>query len=210
MSNYDQQLDTRLPLLGSATPYSATRQQLIFFFSQLQPNPATEQRETTRRKEMEMIAEREIAVRGFMNERYNTSFGKGLFRRAVYNGSVELANPSQKYLIDLYEFGLWQHQARTDYQMNIFRKIAAVGGEEEKDLLLSWVLHYDPLTKAKTPVAGYSIYMPSTNELYIEIADPLNGIDFCWSLAVKPCKNTGKGKPVFIATNVDLSSWGNA
>ena len=111
------------------------------------------------------IAEREIAVRGFMNERYNTSFGKGLFRRAMYNGSVELANPSQKYLIDLYEFGLWQHQARSDYQMDIFRKIDAMGGDDEKDLLLSWVLHYDPLTKTKTPVDGYCIYMPSTSEL---------------------------------------------
>jgi hypothetical protein len=195
--------------LGSATSYSATRQQLIFFFSQLQPNSATARRETTRRKEMGMITEREIAVRGFMNERYNTSFGKGLFRRAVYNGSLELANPSQKYLIDLYEFGLWQHQAKTDYQINIFHKIDAMGGDEEKNLLLSWVLHYDPLTKTKTSVDGYCIYMPSTDELYIEIADPLNGTDSSWSLNVKPCKNTGKGKPVFIATNVDLSSWGN-
>jgi hypothetical protein len=159
---------------------------------------------------MEMIAEREIAVRGFMNERYNTSFGKGLFRRAVYNGSVELANPSQKYLIDLYEFGLWQHQAKTDYQINIFRKIDAMGGDEEKNLLLSWVLHYDPLTKVKTPVDGYCIYMPSTDELYIEIADPLNDTEYSWSLDVKSCKNTGKGKPVFIATNVDLSSWANS
>lgn len=159
---------------------------------------------------MEMIAEREIAVRGFMNEKYNTSFGKGLFRRAVYNGSVELGNPRQKYLIDLHEFGLWQHQAKTEYQMNIFRKIDAMGGDDEKDLLLSWVLHYDPLTKIKTLVDGYCIYIPLTNELYIEIHDADNGTDECWSLDVKPCKNTGKGKPVFIATNVELSSWGSA
>lgn len=156
---------------------------------------------------MEMIAEREIAVRGFMNDRYNTSFGKGLFRRAVYNGSVELGNPNQKYLIDLYEFGIWQRQAKTDYQMEVFHKIHAMGADEERDLLMSWVLHYDPLTKTKTPVDGYCLYMQSTNELYIEIHDLARRTDACWSLDVKPCKNVGKAKPVFIATNVDLGSW---
>ena len=156
---------------------------------------------------MEMIAEREIAVRGFMNDRYNTSFGKGLFRRAVYNGSVELANPNQKYLIDLYEFGIWQHQAKTDYQMEVFRKMDAMGADDEEDLLMSWILHYDPLTKTKTPIDGYCLYMQSTGELYVEILDPLRGTEDRWSLTTKPCKNMGKGKPVFIATNVDLSSW---
>ena len=43
---------------------------------------------------------REIAIRGFINEKFNTTFGKGLFRRAVYNGSVELHDPNQKYLVD--------------------------------------------------------------------------------------------------------------
>ena len=153
---------------------------------------------------MRTIAERHIAVRGFINERHNTTFGRGLFRRAIYNGSVELANPSQKYLIDLYEFGIWQHQARTDYQIDVFRKIDAMNADNEHDLLLSWVIYYDPLTKTKTPVDGYCIYMPSTSELYIEIQDPARGTDHCWSLDVRACKTTGVNKPVFIATNVDL------
>lgn len=156
---------------------------------------------------MRTIAEREIAVRGFANQKYNTSFGKGLFRRAIYNGSVELANPSQKYLIDFYEFGIWQHQAKTDYQMEVFRKMDAMGADEERDLLISWVLHYDPLTKTKTPVDGYCLLMQSTNELYIEIRDLARGTDHSWSLDVQACKTTGMNKPVFIATNLDLSSW---
>lgn len=159
---------------------------------------------------MRTIAERNIAVRGFINEKHNTTFGKNLFRRAIYNGSVELGNPSQKYLIDMYEFGIWQHQAKSDYQMNTFRKIDSMGADNQGDLLLSWVLHYDPLTKLKTPVDGYCIYMPSTNELYIEINDADRGTEDSWSLDVKPCKSTGIGKPVFIATNVDLGSWENA
>ncbi len=155
---------------------------------------------------MRTIAERHIAVRGFINERHNTTFGRGLFRRAIYNGSVELAHPSQKYLIDLYEFGIWQHHAQSDYQMDVFRKINAMNGDEQADLLLSWVVHYDPLTKAKTPVDGYCAYLASTNEMYIEIHDPERGTDHSWSLTVRSCKNAGLGKPVFIATNVDLGS----
>ena len=158
---------------------------------------------------MRTIAEREIAVRGFINDKHNTTFGKGLFRRAIFNGSVELGSPNQKYLIDLYEFGIWQHQAKTDYQMEIFRKMDAMDAENEEDLLLSWVLHYDPITKTKTPVDGYCILMNSTNELYIEILDPERGTNDCWSLNAKTCNGTAKGKPVFIATNVNLDSWGN-
>ena len=41
---------------------------------------------------------REIAIRGFANEKFNTSFGKGLFRRAVFNVSVEVRDPYTKYL----------------------------------------------------------------------------------------------------------------
>ena len=44
---------------------------------------------------------REIAVRGFMNEKFGSSYGKGLFHRAIFNGSVEIRNPYTKYLIDL-------------------------------------------------------------------------------------------------------------
>ena len=156
---------------------------------------------------MEIIAEREIAVRGFINDKHNTSFGKGLFRRAIYNGSVELGTPCQKYLIDLYEFGIWQHHAKSDYQMEVLRRVHAMGAEHESDLLLSWVLHYDPLTKAKSAVDGYCLYIPGTAELYIEIHDGERCTDHCWSLGVKSCKNAGQGKPAFIATNVDLCSW---
>jgi len=48
--------------------------------------------------------EREIAVRGFINERFGSTHAQGLFRRAVYNGSIELRNPFQKYLVDFYAY----------------------------------------------------------------------------------------------------------
>jgi len=49
--------------------------------------------------------------------------------------------------------------------------------------------------------------MQSTNDLYIEICDPVRGTEGCWSLDAKFCKGIGKNKPVFIATNVDLGNW---
>lgn len=148
---------------------------------------------------------REIAVRGFTNEKFNTTFGKGLFRRAVFNGSVELRNPSLKYLVDYYQHPEWEALAKDNKQMDIITKLDGSGMPENEDLLFSWLVHYDPLTKAKTKVDGYSVYSPSTQELYIEINDPNNQTNEEWSLDVHNCKSLGHHKPVFIATNVDLN-----
>lgn len=148
---------------------------------------------------------REIAVRGFINEKFNTTFGKGLFRRAVFNGSVELRNPSSKYLVDYYQYPEWEALAKDDQQMQIINKLYDSGFKEKEDLLFSWIVRYDPLTKAKTKVDGYSIYSPDTSELYMMINDSDFQTVEEWTLDVHLCKNTGKHKPVFIATNVDLN-----
>ena len=92
---------------------------------------------------------REIAVRGFINEKFNTTFGKGLFRRAVYNGSVELHKPNQKYLVDYYSYPEWEAQAKSDGQIAAINHLANSGVTEDKEMLFSWLVHYDPLTKSK-------------------------------------------------------------
>jgi hypothetical protein len=153
---------------------------------------------------MKMI-EREIAVRGFMNEKFNTTFGKNQFRRAFFNGSVELRNPSSKYLVDYYQYAAWEASAKSDEQMNVIRQLCNSGFPENDDLLFSWLVRYDPLTKSKTKVDGYSIYAPSTSELYTTINDPDNQTVEEWTLDVHLCRNIGANKPVFIATNVDLN-----
>ena len=63
------------------------------------------------------MKEREIAVRGFMNEKFGTTYGKGLFHRAIYNGSVEIRSPYAKYLIDLFEYSRWEALAKSDEQL---------------------------------------------------------------------------------------------
>ena len=90
---------------------------------------------------------REIAIRGFINEKYNTPFGKGLFRRAIYNGSVELKNPTIKYLVDFYEYDQFQHTAKTDEQINVLKKFDACGVATTPDLVMSWIVYYEPLSQ---------------------------------------------------------------
>ena len=148
---------------------------------------------------------REIAVRGFINEKFNTTFGKGLFRRAVYNGSVELHNPNQKYLVDYFSYLEWEAQAKSDNQIAATNQLTNSGIAQEKDMLFSWLVHYDPLTKSKERADGYSVYSPNTRELFIKIDDPANQTQDEWTLNVHNCKATGVNKPVFIAANVDLT-----
>lgn len=150
---------------------------------------------------------REIAVRGFINEKFNTTFGKGLFRRAVYNGSVELRNPNTKYLVDFYRYVEWENLAKTDDQLAIVRKLAKSDISRDDEVLMSWVVHYDPLTKKKTTIDGFAILSPSSSELYIAIKDLDHGTNEEWTLNTQSCKTTGINKPVFIATNVDLGTW---
>ncbi len=147
---------------------------------------------------------REIAVRGFINEKFNTTFGKGLFRRAVFNGSVELHDPNQKYLVDYFSYLEWETQAKTDEQLKVINELTSVNLAKEADLLFSWLIHYDPLTKSKQRVNGYSIYSPKTRELFIKIDDPGNQTQDEWTLDVHSCKSTGVNKPIFVAANVDL------
>jgi len=149
---------------------------------------------------------REIAIRGFINEKFNTTHGKGLFRRAVYNGSVELHNPNQKYLVDFYAFEQFQHTAKTDEQIQVLKKLDQCQVSGVPDLVLSWIVHYEPLTKTKTAVDGYCIYLQSTGEIHIEITDTANGTTDQWDLLAHHCKSTGANKPVFVATNVDLNT----
>ena len=148
---------------------------------------------------------REIAVRGFINEKFNTTFGKGLFRRAVYNGSVELHNPNQKYLVDYFSYLEWEAQAKSDKQIAATNQLTNSGIAQEEDMLFSWLVHYDPLTKSKERAEGYSVYSPNTRELFIKIDDSANQTQDEWTLNVHNCKATGTNKPVFIAANVDLT-----
>jgi hypothetical protein len=147
---------------------------------------------------------RAIAVRGFINDKLDTTSSRTLFRKALFNGSVELRDPNQKYLVDYFAYPQWELLARSDKQLDVVNELRAKSFDKEPDYLFSWMLYYEPLTKTKTRVEGYSIYSSKTKELYVWINDVLNKTQDEWELNVCHCKAIGKNKPVFIASNCEL------
>ena len=151
------------------------------------------------------MKEKDIVVRGFMNEKFGSTYGKGLFHRAIYNGSVEIRNPYSKYLIDLFEYDRWEIHAVGEQQLAWTKKLNKAQVNQAPEALASWVQHYDPMTKTKRIVDGVCVYLPMSQELFIAINDPVNNINDEWTLQAKHCLKTGPNKPIFIATNVDLT-----
>jgi len=147
---------------------------------------------------------RAIAVRGFVNDKLDTTSSRTLFRKALFNGSVELRDPNQKYLVDYFAYPQWELLARSDKQIETIKELRAKDADKDPEFLFSWILHYDPLTKTKTRVDGYSIYSSNTKELYIKINDAINQTTDDWELNVCHCKAVGKKKPVFVASNCEL------
>jgi len=151
------------------------------------------------------MKEKDIVVRGFMNEKFGSTYGKGLFHRAIYNGSVEIRNPYSKYLIDLFEYDRWEIHAVGEQQLAWTKKLGKAQVNQAPEALASWVQHYDPMTKTKRAIDGVCVYLPMSQELYIAINDPVHNINDEWTLQAKHCLKTGPNKPIFIATNVDLT-----
>ena len=148
--------------------------------------------------------EKEIAVRLFENKKLGTTYGKGLYRLAVFNASAEIKDPHVKYLLDFYQFDRWQHPANTDKQIVILNQI---NDSCSADDLTSWVTRYNPATKEKTLVEGVAIFDNKANTLRVAVIDPESGIDDLWVLPVKVCSVTRSNSPSLIATNTELANW---
>lgn len=143
-----------------------------------------------------------IAVRLFDNDKFGTTHGKGLYRKAIYNGTIETSGQN-KYLVDLYSYEEWANMAKTDEQMEILANV-----EAQSDALYSWVKHYDPHTKDKTPVPGMCQLDPESLKMTVLICDSAHGVEDTWRLSAKPCKaHTGMKSPQLLATNADLRNW---
>lgn len=150
---------------------------------------------------------REIAVRLFINEKFAGSFGNMVFNRAVYNGSIELHNPTLKYLVDFYGYTHWENRAQSDAQMQVVRELAGTDLPQAPNILMSWILRWDKDSKAKVSVPGFCAYLQDTHEMHLRIEDPERDTKASWDLPVRQCKNAGPKLPVLIATNVDLTVW---
>jgi hypothetical protein len=148
--------------------------------------------------------EKEIAVRLFENKKLGTTYGKGLYRSAVLNASVEIKDPRVKYLLDLYQFDRWQHTATSDEQITMLNEISPYCSAGD---LTSWVTRYNPATKEKIPVQGVAIFDDKANTLRVVVIDPDSGVEDSWLLPVKACSVTRSNSPSLIATNTELANW---
>lgn len=148
--------------------------------------------------------QKEIAIRLYDNKKYGTTYGKGKYRTAIYNGTADMKDPHRKYLLDLYSYEDWISFAMLDEQMEIIKNT-----EHIKDALYSWVFLYDTSSKLKIFISGVAIYDFNDGIIYLVMDD--TQIDVCdkWTLDVKPCRilSVGTKSPQLLATNSDLSAW---
>jgi len=146
----------------------------------------------------------EIAVRLYENQTYGTTYGKGLFRKALFNGSIDIKTPCTKYVIDLFNYDDWCNIAKTSEQMVIIRDVP-----QQDDTLYSWINRYDRTTKQKTLVSGFCSFDCDSKGMRIMILDPVVQIEDVWQISAKPCQSNTNGlrSPQLLATNADLTAW---
>jgi hypothetical protein len=146
----------------------------------------------------------EIAVRLYENQTYGTTYGKGLFRKALFNGSIDIKTPCTKYVIDLFNYDDWCNIAKTSEQMVIICDVP-----QQDDTLFSWINRYDRSTKQKTLVSGFCSFDCDSKGMRIMILDPVAQIEDVWQISAKPCHSNTNGlrSPQLLATNADLTAW---
>ena len=163
---------------------------------------------TTKEIDLNCTAQRqdeiEIAIRLYDNQQYGSTYGKGLYRRAVLNGTIDAKTPSAKYLVDLYSHEDWCNQAKTDQQITVIKAITP-----DKDHLYSWIKHYDTETRAKRLVGGCMQFDLDSLDMNIMICDETAGVADHWRIEGKPCKTAMKSQksPQILGTNGDLTNW---
>lgn len=151
-----------------------------------------------------MSKQMEIAVRLFENQKFGTTYAKGKYHSALFNGTVDVKNTGIKYLLDLHSLANWRNTAKSDMEMQMVRESIEV----ERDVLYSYIKRYDINTKQKTDVYGMAVFDTNKNSLSIVIVDSENDIEEFWELNVKTCRAvTGKNAPQLLATNSDLTEW---
>lgn len=143
-----------------------------------------------------------VALRLYENNAYGTTYGKGLYRRALYNGTIELIDAKLTYLVDFYGHEDWANLARTDEDMEILHEFTA-----EPNALYSWVQHYDRLSKQKARTTGFCKLDTVSLEVALLLYDERNGVSHHWRLSAKPCKQhrVNVNSPQLLATNADLA-----
>lgn len=142
---------------------------------------------------------KEITARIWENKMYGTTFGKGQYRKAIYNGTLEIPSPYAKYLVDFEEVEAWFHFPKSPAHVEMVNRLANPPVNED-GVLMSWIYRYE--NGVKSAIEGYASLDMNYSRIYIEIKDTGHGIDEYWELPVRSCiaRIPGKPTPALIAT----------
>jgi hypothetical protein len=145
----------------------------------------------------------EIAIRLYENKTYGKTHGPGLYKKALFNGTIDVKDPCVKFVIDFYSFEDWRNTAKTDLQMLVLEQVTP-----EPNMLYSWVSRYDVFTKQKTMVTGVCTLEINKLAVTATIVDEVSCIEDAWSMQAKACRaGSGNNTPQLLATNSDLGAW---
>ena len=142
---------------------------------------------------------KEITARLWENKMYGTTFGKGQYRKAIYNGTLEIPSPYAKYLVDFEEVETWFHFPKSPVHVEFVSKLKTIPVNED-GVLMSWIYRYE--AGIKSAVEGYASLDMNYSRIYIEIKDSEHGINDYWELPIRSCiaRIPGKPTPALIAT----------
>jgi len=144
----------------------------------------------------------EIAVRLYENSKLGSTYGKGLYHSAIFNGTADVPSHQVKYVLDFHPFTQWQHTAKSDMDMDT---VHLVYENADDNTLVSWVLRYDTQTKRKERVIGFSTLDINSSQLELVIFDFAISLEQKWRLEAKPCRQVeGKKVPTLLAANYDM------
>ena len=142
---------------------------------------------------------KEITARLWENKMYGTTFGKGQYRKAIYNGTLEIPSPYAKYLVDFEELETWFHFPKSPVHVEFANKLKTIP-VNENGILMSWIYRYE--NGSKTAIEGYAALDMNYSRITIQIDDSAHGINEHWELPIRSCiaRIPGKPTPALIAT----------
>ncbi|WP_133176129.1 hypothetical protein [Limnohabitans sp. Rim28] len=145
-----------------------------------------------------------IAVRLYDNDKYGTTYGKGIWHRALFNGSMDVDGASAAYLTDFLNVNDWGELIKTPLQVEIVNNILNDEQPPTKHQVFSWLQRYNRSTKMKGYVDGFVRYDMSNGEMLVYIKDDIDGYEETWRLNARPCRKGTTNSPSILATNKEL------
>ena len=142
---------------------------------------------------------KEITARLWENKMYGTTYAKGQYRKAIYNGTLEIIDPYAKYLVDFEEIEAWFHFAKSPVHIEMASRLGNIPVNEDH-VLMSWIYHY--ANGVKNAIEGYAALDMNYSRITIQIDDSAHGINDYWELPIRSCiaRIPGKPTPALIAT----------